>query len=73
MCQRLALLHIPGKRNHYNFCPLAQLVSDRVPVGDLKLILECSYVKISKNTRLAQPIEFRGIIYLIIRKHSKEG
>jgi hypothetical protein len=73
MCQRLALLHTPGKRNHYTFGPLVQLVTDHVPVGDLKLILVCSYVKISKNTRLAQPFEFRSNFYLMFRKHSKEG
>ena len=75
MCQKLALLHIHvcGKTNHYTFGPVAHLVTDRKPVSDLKFSQQCNYVKISKNTRLAQLFEFLDTTYLILRKHSKEG
>jgi hypothetical protein len=61
-----------GKNNHYNFGPIAPRVSEHVTVRNLKLILQCSYVNVSKNTRLAKPFEFKGIIYFIPREQGKE-
>ena len=73
MCQKVALLHIPGKRNHYTFGPLSQLFSDRVPIRDLELIQQYSYVIISKNTRLAQPFVFEKPFISYLGNKARKG
>jgi hypothetical protein len=58
------------KKSNCPLCPLTQLVSDRVSVGDLKFILQFRYLRISETTRLVQPFGSWCTVYLTPRKDS---